>query len=342
MEEIFREIKQSMQNREDKAALVDETESYNIDTNNYYPITPWMSTKPVAFIDGGSACFIESPSLCAGFVRVISVVMKNKHTKKVLNNEFFVLARAENKNGEIYYNTTHFESKNTKKLLNNIEVNSLDPAICTSMERMSCNTMIDIARRFAELELAIDTVKELETGDMVVLDGNLKAFYKGEEEILQRLYQEAENKGVLITALAKTNNTLTEKGDTFVSVLAKNADKQEWYYYPAMEPKSPNHNADIYFVKLHRSSSYVFCLDVEKGKLPDISKVIGVLAYYSRDASFPGYPYGLIKADSLARVTENQKDILMTRFYAAEPELFESLRPYMNSINAHSVLDNMG
>lgn len=341
MQEIFKELKQRVTEKEDKAALMDDSVSYDIKEDNYYQITPWMTTKPIAFVDGGSSCFIESPSLCVGFVRVVSVIMKNKKSRKVLHNEFFVLGQSYNKNGTIHYKTKHFESKNTKNLIGTIDASSLDPGHSTREQRMPISRVVDIARRFAELELAIETINHLDNGDMIVLDGNLKAVYDGEAEILERLYTAAEDRGVLVTAVSKTSNTLTDKGDTLTSKIAKNAKSDEWYYYPAFETKGTSHKAHVYFVKFHKGSNYIFCVDIQKDKMLDMSKVMGVLAFYSTDASFPGYPYGLIKADRLARVAENETDILLTRFYASDPELFEQLRPYMNSINAHSVLDNM-
>ncbi|MGM5482205.1 MAG: DNA double-strand break repair nuclease NurA [Nanobdellota archaeon] len=342
MDEIFRELDKTIEKANtDKAETLDESEGNLINPDNFSTITPLTTTKSLGFVDGGSSCFIESPSFCLGFIRTICVVMKNKKTEQIIHNESFVLAQATNKNDKIHFATKHFKSKNTKKELEDFEIDSLDQKLTPEQERVPVSKMIDISRRLAEIRLAIDTVKKLESGDLIILDGNLKVMYKGEKALLDELYEQAKEKEVLVLGLAKTNNTLTKNGDTLTSALLKKTDKKEWYYYPAIETKSKQHNADVYFIKLHKNSEYVFCCDIEKNKLSSIQKVMGVLAHYSNDASFPGYPYGLIKADKIARVSENETETLLTRFFGTNPSLFEKLKPYINSINAHSVLDNM-
>lgn len=335
MEELFSELQNSIATEKDKADSF-EYPGYNITTENFYHLTPTQTTKRIAFIDGGSCIFLKSPSVCAGFIRVVSVIMHNKKTVKTLNNEFFVIAKAVLNNNRIFYTTNFFKSKNTKKLMETIELDSLNKMHSSASERMPISRMIDAARRHAEIELAADTLDELEKGDIIILDGNLNASFN-ETQKLQKL---CSSENVLVTAMSKTSNKLTESGDTLTSLLAKRADKDSWYYYPAFD--TTKHNAEIYFVKLHPLSEYIFSVEIEKDKMYDAGKVMGVLASYSNDAAFLGYPYGLVKADRLARVSETEEELLLTRLLASRPELFKELKPYMNSVNAHSVLDSMG
>ena len=73
-------------------------------------------------------------------------------------------------------------------------------------------------------------------------------------------------------------------------------------------------------------------------KLVDPSKVLGFLATNSKDLILPGYPYGLIKADKFARVTENEIQFLRTKF---NTKLNRNVRESLNLNNVHKVLDSI-
>ena len=66
-------------------------------------------------------------------------------------------------------------------------------------------------------------------------------------------------------------------------------------------------------------------------------KVFGFLAVQSKDLVLPGYPYGLIKADRLARVSESEKAYHRTRFLSRLPkEITEEMTD-----DVHEILDNV-
>ena len=327
----------------DKAVVTGKGRGFEIDENNFHTLASWVSSKPIAFIDGGSSMFIQSPSLCVGFVRAVCVVMSNKKTEQVLSDEFFCVASAFSENGKIFYRTKYFPTKNTKNIISELKFDSLDPSLSTGQERFPLCKMIDVARRFLEIRLAVDSVEKIKSKGIIILDGNLKAYYPGEKELLDTLYDSAGKGNVLVTGIAKTSNSITVRGDTLTAALFNSTDLEQWYYYPAYELEDENHKAETFFVKFHKLSKYVFAVDVlkEQAKDADIGKVLGFFAYYSKDAVFPGYPYGLIKADSLARVSNRETEILLTRFSSLDPSLFELIRSYIYSVDAHSVLDNL-
>ncbi len=344
MEEIINFLKGEISSVEaGKPIVTENNKSYTISKSNFFPLYSWVSSKPVSFIDGGSSIFIDSPSLCAGFVRVVCVVMENKKTTKILSNEIFVIARAKVENERVIYETINFSTKNTTEKINGIKIDSLDPSLTGSQERFPLSKMVDISRRFLELKIAKKATEKTKDKGIVVIDGSLKAFYPGESEFLEELFTAGKNNNVLITALAKTSVGLTTCGDTLNAALHRCADMSEWFYYPAYVLEEETYKADVYFAKFHEKSDYIFTVDIykEQGKDADLQKVLGFLAYYSKDAFFPGYPYGLVKADQLARVSHRETDALVTRLSALDAKLFEMMRPYMNSFNAHSVLDSM-
>ncbi|MFW6014106.1 MAG: DNA double-strand break repair nuclease NurA [Candidatus Nanoarchaeia archaeon] len=344
MQDIIDFLREEMSSKGSEKPFVSEkSKAYKIESNNFFPLSAWASSKPIAFVDGGSSVFIESPSMCAGFVRVVCVVMENKKTTCILSNEIFVIAKTRTENGRVIYETINFETKNTTETIDGLGIDSLDSTLTGSQERFPISKMIDITRRFLELQLAKKAALEIKDKGIVVLDGSLRAFYPGECRVLEELYKCGVSNNVLITALSKTSSMITTKGDTLNAALNRCSQMREWFYYPAYINEDVNYNADVYFVKFHEKSEYIFTVDIykEQGNDADIQKVLGFFAYYSKDACFPGYPYGLIKADNLARVSNKETDALLTRLSAFDTGLFELLKPYMNSTNAHSVLDNM-
>jgi hypothetical protein len=78
-------------------------------------------------------------------------------------------------------------------------------------------------------------------------------------------------------------------------------------------------------------------------KLTDTQRevIISNIANNSNDLSYPGYPYGLIKADQLAAVglreLEPQKIQLIAEF--DQDDYNEFILPRLRSINAHDLLN---
>jgi len=83
-------------------------------------------------------------------------------------------------------------------------------------------------------------------------------------------------------------------------------------------------------VRLHSSAKHCFRFEIfNEQSLVDFGRVVGILCNASKDISLPGYPYGLIKADKLARVGENERKYLKTRFLSNTDDS-----------TIHDVLDN--
>ena len=69
--------------------------------------------------------------------------------------------------------------------------------------------------------------------------------------------------------------------------------------------------------------------------------IISNLANNSNDLSYPGYPYGLIKADQLAAISvkelEPQKIQLIAEFN--QEDYYKFILPRLRSVNAHDLLN---
>jgi hypothetical protein len=91
---------------------------------------------------------------------------------------------------------------------------------------------------------------------------------------------------------------------------------------------------DTWCVRLHPRASHIFLVD---GACD--AAAIALLASWSDDAAFPGYPYPLVLADQLARVTNNERDawrVLLKDDLAASHIIDEGL-----SSDAHDMLEHI-
>ncbi|MBI4453829.1 DNA double-strand break repair nuclease NurA [Candidatus Woesearchaeota archaeon] len=253
-----------------------------------------------------------------------------------------------NTNNTYIHNTNYKEYAKYLPDKEDLELFSYDTTIVSGENRAEISKLGDVVRRFAELRLAkLMTETELTCNDIIILDGNLRATYTNEEKYLNALYYAALKNNIIITAFCKTSNLLTEKGSNIVSVLNHVAElnniKGCWFYHPIVEIKDEKHRAEMMFVKLNPLSEYIFRYEIyaQQFKLSSINEILSILALNSVDYSFPGYPYGLIKADTMARVSNKECEFLKTKilFSLESSHNFKDLRKSMNALNAHNILD---
>ncbi len=175
---------------------------------------------------------------------------------------------------------------------------------------MPVEACIDIARRVAERSFAAAF------DALVVFDGDLESRNPVEEAALRSLTMPH-------CALAKTTTWLTDQGSSVPAVLLRHGPSSAWHY--TINPRQG-------IVKLHVLSRRAYRLDVQGVTVQDAAAALAA----HNDPSFPGYPYGLVEADLLARVTVREQaaltELLRTRMRGTGQE-------HAGALDAHSVLD---
>ena len=116
---------------------------------------------------------------------------------------------------------------------------------------------------------------------------------------------------IVICALSKTCELFTDKGNSILSLLNEIQPDKEWYYYPITKT---NQKYEILFIKLNEKSKYIFRLDVLNKDMGKVEQVLSLLKSNSKDPVFLGYPYGLIEADRFARISNEELELLKTKF----------------------------
>lgn len=285
----------------------------------------------VVFIDGGNAELVESPTDSMQFVRTAAVKFSGKKRIWMKKNEFYVKTTTAISGNYAVYSTVIENAKGG--LVLEIKMNA---ASISEGGRMQASKMGGIARRILELKIASD-VAEGEKNSVIVLDGTLEAVFEGEERFLQNIYDSAEKNGNIVVALAKTNTVLGTDGRLFAETLENNAPEGAWRYGQVVEITSEKHRVELEFVKLHEKSRHIFRLEVYKKQARDAEKAVNMLAITANDVTFPGYPYGLMIADRIARVSNADSEYLK----AMNIENEKNFKGGINALNAHEILDSM-
>lgn len=287
----------------------------SVDSRQFQPLLPRSaaSSKKVAFIDGGQAEIVAAGNFCLSFIRVGAVFFRGDTTIKHAKHEFYLFVKARYAANDVLYESMIFPVGEGMPIdLKDLSISSTDSSIRVGLERAPITAVSRMARRFAELQLAASV-----HADYVLLDGTLEPTLKNEEKYLSLLSPS-------VSALAKTCSLFTASGNNPAIMLGKMAGKGCWMY--PVENKT-------YFVKLQEQAKHVFRFEGNPEILP-------YLLPNSRDALFLGYPYGLILADQLARVSKEEKNSLRMNFLLRKEN--KEILQYLNTSNAHEILDRRG
>jgi hypothetical protein len=291
-----------------------------IKKENFSPITD-MARERTVFIDGGNAELLSAPNFSLQFVRVFAVAYENNKRVKSDKMEFYVLASAKNLGNKIVYGIQTFGDE-----MKFGDVDSEDATLMQGKHKASVSMAVDLCRRLAEIRLA---KKMAEKPGIIVIDGNLEATRTGESHELAILFRKAKENGSTVCGLSKTTRLLTEKGNSAAATVSSIAPPGEWTY---------DINGNVHIARLNKSSKHVFRIDINNGKIANVSSV---LKQNSKDPVFLGYPYGLIEADKFARISNNEAEHLRMMFAVKAGKNFDKIKAHLNALNAHSILDNI-
>ena len=313
-----------------------------INKDNFHSIKETASNRKIAFIDGGNTELLKASNFSLHFIRLYAVIYKDNKRVKAEKKEFYCLVNSFEDKEEIHYKAKLFDKPDFIDE-NDLIFSSFDKTIVTGINRAEVSKISSIVRRFAELGFAKEVVGGLDKDDIIVLDGNLQSTVTNERKYIDGLYEKAEEKGVVVSAFCKTSTLLTEKGMPIPPLLSRLSTIDEpWYYHPIVNINSVGHKAEMYFIKLNRNSGYVFRYELYKNNVYDINEILSLLKANSKDPMFRGYPYGLIEADRFARVSNNEKEQLKLRLMISLGKENKELISYLNTANAHDVLDGIG
>lgn len=324
----------------DTPKLAEEYKTFEISKKNFHKFEITKEDKKICFVDGGNAEIIGSANFSLQLIRVYACVFSKNIVVQSKKNDFFLLAKTVG-GKEIKYECEIFPIKGETLIdVNDLGLDYSDETIKEGIFNAKIGKIAELARRFSEIKLAEKMIEKLDKEDIIVLDGTLESNYTNEEKYLERLYDTGLKNNVLITALAKTTTILTKNGNNLIGLLNSIGEKDLWYYHPIAETNNKKHKAEIFVVRLNKKAEHVFRFEAFKEQKNKIGLILGKIALNSTDISFPGYPYGLIKADKIARISNKEKEGYTALFLAKMGKIGVKLNKYLSSQNAHLILDN--
>jgi len=331
---------------------------FPIKGENFRPITEPTSRRKLAFIDGGSREIFGAPDFSIQINRVYFNVFNGGDAPQASESgrcEYFSVTYAQPNGPSIDYETVHYPSSGETRIPlpdeTDLKFSSADKTMSTAGQRADISRVAGTSRMFAEWKCAKHVAEEkLGEGSIVVMDGNLRAWYTNEARYAQSAYAAAEAKGAVVTGLSKTSRLLTTKSRSLLSSVEefarKNVPHGTWYT-PVAEVAAPYHNATIFIVKLHPNADHIFRFEIVHDqyvnlKEAEVDDILSHLAQNSCDLAFPGYPYGLIDADNFARVSEEEANGYKLMFLSqmtrnGRLDSFSSIR----ALDAHDILNRL-
>ncbi|MBR9683178.1 hypothetical protein GOV03_01425 [Candidatus Woesearchaeota archaeon] len=307
-QKISQAIKETLNTFSAEDQILFNNKTISIDKTNFQPLSQ-KENKTIAFVDGGQAEIISTGNFCLSFIRIFAQTFQNNKKISSHKNEFYLFTKAKWVNDDLHYESQMFPLN--EKLINeeDLFISSNHPTIKNGTERASISKVSNMARRFAELSLA----SKLQV-DFIILDGTLTPTFQNEDQFLQKLPKNT-------SAIAKSSQLFTVSGNSPSVLLNKLGPIGCWSYQL---------NAQTHFIKLHQQAKHVF-------RFEGSTEVLPYLIPNSQDPLFLGYPYGLIFADQFARITNQEKSSLKTKFLLQIPEI----KDYLSTTNAHDILDSI-
>ncbi|MFA5796944.1 MAG: hypothetical protein WC916_02825 [Candidatus Woesearchaeota archaeon] len=329
MRTLLQKSSRSMQG--DTVVMGKSYTSIPITKNNFHPIIAFSNKETdnhsFLFVDGGNTTLFLSAGLAIGFIRTAGIVYQDNKRIHRDTLEFFIIVHEQ----ESIMNVHTFP----KTSFDGLVFNPDDESLRNGLERSECSRIITVIRRFAELEYAsLLGKKYAPTG--IILDGTLESKYPHESDYIAALLAQKN-----VCALSKTCSLTTKNGSAITQGLFSLEPSAPFWYHPIAVNNNSHHPAEIYFIKLHDKTDYVFRFEVGRGFSGDVSGIIALLARNSIDPVFLGYPYGFIDVDAAARISEDEKRLLQTKLSVKLGKGWDAFSTQLTSMNAHEILDKI-
>ena len=294
--------------------LPDSFEKLN---NDAVFINPNNNNFTFNYVDSGFSMLLDTPSLIILFFRVALV------NNKINTQEYYITLRKEKTENELLWNIFMWDKD--KKFLGDFLISG----------SLSKDEVISYIRKKLEWESAY-SIMNMNNNQVFVFDGSFDVRNNMEKLLLDKLYDFCKKNKIVLSAFSKTSSISTDTGLPATFYFNK---KYENPYYVLIGRNKIFYNLNMYFSKLNRNSKYSFRVDLFIDNISE-KDFFQSLMQESDDPVFIGYPYGLIKADSSARISNEEKDYERTKLFI-ESKSEDLLTELENSINAHSILDNL-
>lgn len=335
------------------------------DPSHFHILEESVPGCAIGFVDGGNREVLHAPDLSIQLVRVGTVLFKNglraANRRLPERVEYICLARALPMDGRIFYRAELLPLRpSCGAFLPDpawLTIDSQDDQLASGRFRLDISVVGAAARRFSEWLAMSELIRnELGPGDIAVRDGTLQTAVRHEAAAASVAFSAARDNGTVLTALAKTSQLFTSSGLSLLAAVEELWRRNQgartapgrWYYHPLVKNEHPEHRAEIFACRLHPSARHVFRFEIFRDQAramsgAELGRVFSELAANSRDLSFPGYPYGLVDADEVARIRRSEKETISAILASAlaGKGCWEKLQPHLGATDAHDILNEI-
>lgn len=296
----------------------------------FSPITP--AEGRMLAVDGGNAELFSSPTLSIQLLRFAAVEWNGRFRRQREEWELVLRKLPEGYCAEL----TPLSGSKAFPVRELLFADS-EQVLIDGGFRGNLNRLAKIVRRVGELQFARAVAQELPKELPIVLDGNLQAGSAAVEDALTALAAEHH-----VIGFAKTADLFTDNGmpaTAAMATLAACGNAGEcWVTSPAAVLRLWR-TIELRFAKLHQKSAHRFRVDTIAGQNSD--SAFATLAAASSDPVFFGYPYPLIAADQLARVSNEEQEQRTMLLIVRAGKGYGALKGMANALNAHTILDRI-
>lgn len=275
---------------EEGDSIIDESDSdemnsitfkNSITDSSFHSYEPSNDTFKLGAVDGGSQRILNGGSFIVGAYRAGALIFEGERLISDLPAPGVkVRSVSFNNRKELY-------SESFQKLVG-------EPPTEYPRELM---LVLQRLRTFEEWSVAQNLIDQLDKGDIILVDGSLKASIHKQDILFRRVMDNALVKGIHFVGISK-RSTLRFNHAPLLHYVKKKGDElfgksQIWYCEIPDEKGHSQLFGNRYIVKYHPKAYFVFRTDINRFDPVVPAEVFGKIAKYCSDATYHGYPYPL-------------------------------------------------
>jgi hypothetical protein len=273
-------------------------EESGITQNDIHPI-PGGTSGVVSAVDGSNTMIIDGGSVAVAAIRAVQTTFAaHERSSRSLTPLMLVMIGPGHRNhdfDELYEDCFGIPPR---KGLDNA-----DPGRASA-----------ILRDTLEYWVALQMVRVLPEGALLLLDGALRVSSQNHEPVLNEIIRIAQERGILLAAVAKRTSATWGGGYPLLPAVGGFAEQLgisgSWWtkidaHIPDHAGYSPGRHGELYIASLHQKVYRLLKMELPKGiSEPAAAATMQALAACAGDGRIPGYPYPLLDAHRTVAITE--------------------------------------
>jgi hypothetical protein len=167
--------------------------------------------------------------------------------------------------------------------------------------------LVDDLRWLREWKLLAECISNAETDDLVLVDGSLRGNPAFDLPSQREVFRQAADRGVHVAAVTKQSSLYIQKGLSLdISEDGHGDQDTEGVWYRRLNRELPDGSGwmgNIYLARLHAGADKPYRIDINRYDTAPPEEIFAGIISVSDDIEWAGYPYPLVAAHRLARIS---------------------------------------